>query len=206
MAIQLVTLALIFLPALGALAQEGNPGTVKVDDKPFDSETDNEPKTNCVFQIDFYGFEDQTAVVTLAAQPPTGNEQLFTTEVALTTAESGEELSGSVTVDLTDELEAFDPAQAEQFDYKVDLTVETVNPDQSADTKNGIFFLTCEAAAGDAGDEAAAAGAAGEATTPEGAAATGAGGSASSSAAVYLITGAALLGAAAILGRKTLGL
>jgi hypothetical protein len=45
----------------------------KVDRVPFDDHPDNQPHVGCVFQIDFYGFDqgDLNAEVTFEAQPPT---------------------------------------------------------------------------------------------------------------------------------------
>ena len=43
--------------ATGATAAPGNNGTVKVDGVPFDSHPNNEPHVGCVFQIDFYGYD-----------------------------------------------------------------------------------------------------------------------------------------------------
>jgi hypothetical protein len=36
----------------------GNNGTIKIDDTPFDDAPDNEPHVGCVFQVDFYGYDE----------------------------------------------------------------------------------------------------------------------------------------------------
>lgn len=55
----------IALLSLGAVAgpssaanPPGNNGTIKVDSKEFDTLPDNEPHAGCVFQIDYYGFDE----------------------------------------------------------------------------------------------------------------------------------------------------
>src|SRR5215208_5642602 len=72
--------------ATPAFAQDppGNNGTVKIDDVPFDNHPDNEPHVGCVFQVDFYGFDegDLSAEVIFDAWPPTGQmTTVFTNEV-----------------------------------------------------------------------------------------------------------------------------
>ena len=50
---------------------------------PFDDHPNNEPHVGCVFQVDFYGYDegDLTADVTFRAHPPTGTAVLLTDEV-----------------------------------------------------------------------------------------------------------------------------
>ena len=36
----------------------GNNGTIKIDDVPFDDHPNNEPHVGCVFQVDFYGYDE----------------------------------------------------------------------------------------------------------------------------------------------------
>jgi hypothetical protein len=36
----------------------GNNGTIKIDDTPFDDHPNNEPHVGCVFQVDFYGYDE----------------------------------------------------------------------------------------------------------------------------------------------------
>jgi hypothetical protein len=42
----------------GAQDPPGNNGTVKIDDVPFDDHPNNEPHVGCVFQVDWYGFDE----------------------------------------------------------------------------------------------------------------------------------------------------
>jgi hypothetical protein len=68
-------LALGGLMAPSAFADPpGNNGTIKIDGEEFDSHPDNQPHVGCVFQVDFYGFDegDLFADVTFESHPPTG--------------------------------------------------------------------------------------------------------------------------------------
>jgi hypothetical protein len=68
-------LALGGLMAPSAFADPpGNNGTIKIDAEEFDSHPDNQPHDGCVFQVDFYGFDegDLFADVTFESQAPTG--------------------------------------------------------------------------------------------------------------------------------------
>jgi hypothetical protein len=62
----MVTMTLIggalLVPGVAAAASNpsGNHGTVKVDARPFDAAPDNEPHVGCVFQVDFYGYDEAT--------------------------------------------------------------------------------------------------------------------------------------------------
>ncbi len=73
----------------------GNNGTIKLDREAFDDHPDNEPHVGCIFQLDFYGFDegDLNAHVSFEVQPPTGKaaELLWTTcpSVRTTTAAAG---------------------------------------------------------------------------------------------------------------------
>ena len=57
----------------------GNNGTIKIDDVVFDNHPNNEPHVGCVFQVDFYGFDegDLFANVTFKVQPPTGTRRSY---------------------------------------------------------------------------------------------------------------------------------
>lgn len=126
----------------------GNNGTIKVDDRPFDSAPDNEPHVGCDFQIDFYGFdegEDLNADVTFTAHPPTGGgETLLTDEVFIgeDPAGGGTDLDASVTYDLSDRLASYEPH--DQQGYHVKLTINA-DGSQGADTKQKVFWIEgCE--------------------------------------------------------------
>jgi len=129
----------------------GNNGTVKVDGEEFDDHPDNEPHVGCVFQVDFYGYDEGElfADVTFEVQPPTGNEviledtDIFIGEDDNSGGGSEAGLDASRTYDLTSLLAAFEPHPQQGWHVKL-----TVNADgsQGADVKHKVFWVTgCEA-------------------------------------------------------------
>jgi hypothetical protein len=127
----------------------GNNGTVKVDRVPFDDHPDNQPHVGCVFQIDFYGFDqgDLDAEVTFEAHPPTlrpggGSQVLLTDSVFIGEddnsgggSEAGLDASETYTLDFT----GITPHDVQGFHVKL-----TVHADgaQGADTKYKVFWVT----------------------------------------------------------------
>jgi LPXTG-motif cell wall-anchored protein len=104
----------------------GNNGTVKIDDKEFDDHPNNEPHDGCIFQVDFYGFDegDLDATVTFQLVPPTANDETIREEdvfIGEDAAGGGTDLDASETYDLTDELTGVDPHS--QQGWHVRLTV-----------------------------------------------------------------------------------
>jgi hypothetical protein len=147
-----IVLAAVFGGAGVSSAQNppGNNGTIKVDDVPFDTDPDNEPHVDCVFQVDFYGYDegDLFADVTFAVQPPTGNfEDILTDEVFIGEDDNsggGSEagLDASETYDLTAVLQGFEPHPQQGWHVKL-----TINADgsQGADVKHKVFWVSgCE--------------------------------------------------------------
>ena len=57
-----------------ASAAPGNHGTIKLDGVTFDDYPNNEPHVGCVFQLDFYGYDQgpYNARVAFVVKPPTG--------------------------------------------------------------------------------------------------------------------------------------
>jgi len=128
----------------------GNNGTVKIDGEEFDSHPDNEPHVGCVFQVDFYGYDegDLFADVTFKVHPPTGNEiiledeDIFIGEDDNSGGGSEAGLDASRTYDLTALLAAFEPHPEQGWHVKL-----TVNADgsQGADVKHKVFWVSgCE--------------------------------------------------------------
>jgi hypothetical protein len=122
----------------------GNNGTVKVDDVVFDDHPNNEPHVGCVFQVDFYGFDqgDLSATVTFTLVPPTGdNEDIVDDEVAIgeDAAGGGTDLDASATYDLTDTLADVTPHPQQGIHLRL-----TVHAEGSigADTKFKEFWVT----------------------------------------------------------------
>ena len=140
----------------------GNNGTVKIDGQPFDTHPDNEPHVGCVFQVDFYGYDeiDEAASVIFTAQAPTGSGE----ELARDTVDHGEDphdgggseagLDAELTVDLTTALAGYDAHP--QQGYHVKLTVHAPGS-QGADTKHKVFWVEpCEGQVAGAAEEGAA--------------------------------------------------
>ncbi len=128
----------------------GNDGTVKIDRVVFDDHPDNEPHVGCIFQVDFYGYDEGQlfADVTFRVHPPTGNEvilednDIFIGEDDHSGGGSEAGLDASRTYDLTAALANFEPEPQQGFHVKL-----TVNADgsQGADVKHKTFWVTgCE--------------------------------------------------------------
>lgn len=129
-------------PALGQQNPPGNNGTVKVDGVDFDSHPDNEPHVGCMFQIDFYGFDqgDFNASVTFEGQPPTGGGTLLTDQVFIgeDPAGGGNDLDVSRTYDLSDALAGIPPHP--QQGHHVRLTIDAEGS-QGSGTKHKTFWV-----------------------------------------------------------------
>jgi hypothetical protein len=145
-----IFLALVGCVALAGLATAapnppGNNGTIKVDDVPFDDAPNNEPHVGCVFQVDFYGFDqgDLSADVTFEAHPPTGPVQVLLTDTVFIGeddnsgggSQAGLDASETYTLDFG----AIQPHPNQGFHVKL-----TINADGShgADTKHKVFWVT----------------------------------------------------------------
>jgi hypothetical protein len=138
-------------PAGAQADPPGDNGTVKVDGVEFDDHPDNEPHVGCVFQVDFYGFDeglDLFADVTFEAIEPTGQvEPLLTDTVFIGEDDnsgggSEEGLDASEPYDLTDALQGIEPHPGQGWHVKL-----TVHADGSigADTKFKVFWVSgCE--------------------------------------------------------------
>jgi hypothetical protein len=138
---------LILAAASPAMADPaGNNGTIKVDDVEFDSHPNNEPHVGCVFEIDFYGFDESPeyfADVTFEAQAPTKGGVLLTDSVFIgeddnTGAATPAGLDAHVQYDLTAALAGIEP-QAQQG-HHVKLTIEA-DGSQGAETKHKVFWV-----------------------------------------------------------------
>jgi LPXTG-motif cell wall-anchored protein len=121
----------------------GNNGTVKVDGVVFDDAPDNQPHVGCVFQVDFYGYDqgDLDASVKFQLVPPTAAD----TDIAVDDLSIGEDAAGggtdldaSATYDLTSALTGV--AHSQQG-FHVRLTVHAEGS-IGADTKFKEFWVT----------------------------------------------------------------
>jgi hypothetical protein len=131
--------------AVAAPNPPGNNGTVKVDDIPFDDHPDNEPHVGCIFQVDFYGYDegDLFADVSFESHPPTGPVQVLLTDTVFIGeddnagggSEAGLDASETYTLDFTGI--APHPNQG----FHVMLTIHAEGS-QGADTKYKVFWVT----------------------------------------------------------------
>ncbi len=135
------------LAALPAAADPpGNNGTVKIDGLAFDDQPNNQPHPGCLFQVDFYGFDegDLVADVHFNAHPPSGRTVLLEDYVFIgeDPAGGGTDLDASRTYDLSPFLVGLyrHPKQG----YHVKLTVHAEGS-QGADTKHKVFWVDCDA-------------------------------------------------------------
>jgi hypothetical protein len=140
--------ALLVPPASAAPAPPGNNGTIKIDDTPFDDAPNNEPHVGCVFQVDFYGYDegDLTADVTFEAHPPTlreGPDQVLLTDSVFIGeddnsgggSEAGLDASETYTLDFT----GVEPHPQQGFHVKLTINAEG---SQGADVKHKVFWVT----------------------------------------------------------------
>ena len=99
-------------------------GTIKIERTELgDADNPNEVKVGCDFAVEFYGFERGEVPVTFSLQPPSGT-RVIARRVAQVDDARGNELSGTLEVDLTDALAGVAPAQAADYDYKVRVDAE----------------------------------------------------------------------------------
>jgi LPXTG-motif cell wall-anchored protein len=139
------------IPGQASADPPGNNGTVKIDDMPFDDHPDNEPHVGCVFQVDWYGFDegdDLFSHVTFEVHPPTGKpevileDDVFIGDDDNSGGGSEDGLDASATYDLSALLQGFEPHSQQGWHVKL-----TVNNDGShgADVKHKVFWVSgCE--------------------------------------------------------------
>jgi LPXTG-motif cell wall-anchored protein len=123
----------------------GNNSTIKVDREPFDDHPDNQPHVGCVFQVDFYGYDEGAlfANVTFESHPPTGPVVTLLTDTVFIGeddnsgggSEAGLDASETYTLDFT----GIEPHPNQGFHVK--LTVHA-DGSQGADTKYKVFWVT----------------------------------------------------------------
>jgi hypothetical protein len=123
----------------------GNNGTIKIDDTPFDDAPDNEPHVGCVFQVDFYGYDegDLFADVTFESHPPTGPVVTLLTDTVFIGeddnsgggSQAGLDASVTYTLDFT----GITPHPVQGFHVKLTINAEG---SQGADVKHKVFWVT----------------------------------------------------------------
>ncbi len=142
----MMVFGLIWLAPPAQADPPGNNGTVKIDGLAFDDHPNNEPHVGCVFQVDFYGFDegDLFADVHFSVQPPTGKFVAILDDVVFigedSNAGGGSEagLDASVTYDLGAVLAGYAPHPQQGWHVKL-----TVNAEGSigADVKHKVFWV-----------------------------------------------------------------
>lgn len=142
----MMVFGLIWLAPPAQADPPGNNGTVKIDGLAFDDHPNNEPHVGCVFQVDFYGFDegDLFADVHFTVQPPTGKFVAILDDVVFigedSNAGGGSEagLDASVTYDLGAVLAGYAPHPQQGWHVKL-----TVNAEGSigADVKHKVFWV-----------------------------------------------------------------
>jgi hypothetical protein len=143
-------LALIAVASLANLASAapnppGNNGTIKIDDTPFDDAPDNEPHVGCVFQVDFYGYDegDLDATVTFESHPPTGPVRVLLTDTVFIGEDDNSGGGSQAGLDAS-ETYTLDPGGIEPHPnqgFHVKLTVNAEGS-QGADVKHKVFWVT----------------------------------------------------------------
>ena len=135
-----------------AFAQQGDPagnnGTIKVDREPFDTDPNNEPHVDCIFEVDFYGYDagDLTADLTFVAHPPTGGRQTLVEDnidIGEDAAGGGTDLDASRVYDLSAALAGIEPHPNQGYHVKLTINAEG---SQGADVKHKVFWVQACAA------------------------------------------------------------
>jgi hypothetical protein len=150
-------LALVVAAPVAANNPPGNNGTVKIDGDEPDNHPNNEPHVDCVFQVDFYGFDadPDPANPTYVAQvifelhaPTAAGRTMSVTTGSLTPFIGGDDNSGGGSEAGHDASETYtlqftgDPHP--QQGYHVKLTIHAPGS-QGADTKHKVFWVEpCE--------------------------------------------------------------
>jgi len=145
--------SLVFTGAQG-FAQDppGDNGTVKIDGIDFDVHPNNEPHVGCVFQVDFYGFDEgpYDARVRFFAIPPTGTRVLLESDKVFIGEDPHDDggsipgLDAEATYDLAAALKSF--MAHPQQGYHIKLVVNA--PGSIGDDKKHKVFWVEECAYG----------------------------------------------------------
>jgi hypothetical protein len=123
----------------------GNNGTIKIDGVPFDGAPDNEPHVGCLFQVDFYGYDegDLSAEVSVEAHPPTGPARVLLSDTVVIGEDdntgggstAGLDAAKAYTLDFA----GIQPHPNQGFHVKLTVRAEG---SQGADVKHKVFWVT----------------------------------------------------------------
>jgi hypothetical protein len=132
--------------ALAGKNPPGNNGTIKVNDKDFPGGQRNEPHVGCVFQINFYGYDegDLNATYAFDLQAPTKGDIIRSgsTFIGEDPAGGGTDHDAKVVVDLTQPIADSGVAAQPQQGWHVKLTIHAEGS-QGADVKHKVFWVEC---------------------------------------------------------------
>ncbi len=147
--VSLAAMAALIVPQGTASAEDppGNNGTVKLDGIVFDDHPNNEPHVGCIFQLDYYGFDegDLFAKVRFVVIPPSGSNVVVKrgrTFIGEDPAGGGTDLDASQTFNLASVLQPYYYHPNQGYHIKV-----VVNAEGSIgnDTKYKVFWVEdCE--------------------------------------------------------------
>jgi len=135
--------ALAAMPGLALADPPGNNGTVKIDGVEFDTHPNNQPHVGCIFQVDFYGYDegDLEADYTFELVPPTADGSTGgSVSIGEDAAGGGTDLDAEVTVDLSSLINSsgVDPHPIQGYHVKLTVNAEG---SQGADVKHKVFWV-----------------------------------------------------------------
>ncbi len=135
--------ALAALPGLALADPPGNNGTVKIDGVEFDTHPNNQPHVGCIFQVDFYGYDegDLDADYTFRLVPPTADGSTGgSVFIGEDPDGGGTDLDAEVTVDLSSLISdsGVDPHPIQGYHVKLTVNAEG---SQGADVKHKVFWV-----------------------------------------------------------------
>lgn len=146
----LIVLGIVWLATPASADPPGNNGTVKIDGEIFGDVPNNEPHVGCVFEVDFYGYDqgDFFANVRFTVHPPTGPfavllpegpDVVFIGEDSNAGGGSVAGLDATVQYDLEAALAGYAPHPQQGWHVKL-----TVNAEGSigADVKHKVFWVS----------------------------------------------------------------
>jgi hypothetical protein len=152
----LCTLLAVGGPATADSNPPGNNGTVKVGGLAFDDGSGNQPHIDCLFEIDFFGFDqgNLTGTATFELQPPSGNAVLLVDSTAIGEDQAGgaNDFDASLIEDLSGPIASSGAIADPNQGFHVRLTIQAEGS-IGAMTKHKTYWVDgCEG--GEGGGEA----------------------------------------------------
>ncbi len=125
----------------------GNNGVIKLDGIEFDNHVNNEPHVGCVFQLDFYNYDqgDHYAAIRFVVIPPTGDNVVIRRArqfIGEDAASGGTDLDASRTFNLSSALRSYMAHPQQGYHLKVVVNAPGSIGD---DRKQKVFWVeACE--------------------------------------------------------------